>query len=349
MNIFSSEIIESLANKVQKQLDIINDVKFVYRVRANDSDSPNIRETREEYAVLRSDNPTYPNRWISWKVFSKDKDENWILDRFMVYNGKNMWRYDRINPDNPGTLYKWSRGIVEPCVNPNRQTWEIVFAQFLFMNVVGYGNEVVDEYIKSLGREKWYIAANPSPDEYILEREIKAPHWKESDKYYIRAFLYLKPVPMVRRTENSSDFSKSSDKNDIDEVLEFSQLGEIYYPLKGRSVSPALSTQKHDKIYEFEIESVERLTEKDRKTWIPEWPTGTSIKDNINNKNIEIPHTKEQIDKIRDNYFAQYDGEKQMKVQTPKRILFILFFNLIGLMLIGLHFWRKYRKQKNTL
>lgn len=343
MVVLSSETVDSLASKVQKRIDAINDVKFTFRTRSNNYTSSDIHERKEEYSILHSNDHAYPRNWICWKVYHPKNESEWELDRFMVFDGKNLWSYDRVDPHNPGTVYKWSRGIVQPCVDPAPQIEDQNrFPRFLFMGIVGYGTSFVDEYVKSLGPDKWRIIGNPSTEEYVLERDIKAKNWDEKDKYSIKAFLSLHIAPKVWRTES---ISPGFPKVDFDEVESFAESNDLYYPLKGRSVSYATAKRPYDMIYEFEVESVERLTDGARSGWIPEWPTGTLVLDQVQKKNITIPHTRKQMQERQDSYFASLGVDREIKSQWKRRWI-ILSVNLIGLLAIAYLLIRKIKKQR---
>ena len=108
--------------------------------------------------------------------------------------------------------------------------------------------------------DKWQIIESTLPSEYVLQRIVHLPHWK-SGGYNIRAYLRLEPTPVVWRTGNANDFADETEKSDFTETESFATFDGLYYPAKGRSVSYANENTSPDCIYEFEVESVKRLTE----------------------------------------------------------------------------------------
>ena len=122
----------------------------------------------------------------------------------------------------------------------------------------------------------------------------------------------------------------------------------MVYPVKGRHVSHANKNVSHDVIYEFEVESVRRLTEGDKTKWVPEWPTGTIVRDFISDKNIEIRHTNEQILERQDEYYDKLGVDREIKPQG-RRNWIMLIINLVGIALIlFLAFKNRRAKQKNN-
>ena len=337
MNVFSAETIESMAAQVEKRLEAIDAVEFTFRVRSNTDMFPEMKETRQEYAFFRSKDPDYPRSWERWKVFYEKKPENWELDKFVVFNGKTIWTWDRLDHAHPGEFYKWSPGVIRAVVDPYVYMMgdEFVaaneFRDFLFLNIVGYGKSQIDDLARSNGFDKWEIVESALPNEYVLQRFIHHPSWENG--YYGRTYLRLEPVPVVWRTEYAADFSDKAGKFDFYTVESFATFDEIYYPVRGRTVSYANANIAHDVIYEFEVESVRHLSEADKADWVPDWPTGTLVGDLAFGKDIEIPHTKEQLQERMDEYYAKLGVDREIKTQG-RRNWIVLTLSIIGILLI---------------
>lgn len=352
MSVFSAETVESLAMQVEKRLEVIDAFEFIFRVKSNTMESPEMKETRHEYAFFRSKDPNYPRPWERWKVFYEKKPGVWELDKFVVFDGKTIWTWDRVvppYPDNPEGFNMWSKGVIRATVAPDTYMGgdefhaANEFPHCLFMGVVGYGKSDIDKFFKrDFGLDKWQIVESTSPSEYVLQRIVQLPHWQSG--YYIRAYLRLEPVPVVWRTESSGDFLDKSRKNDFTEIESFTTFDDVYYPAKGRSVSYAKNIP-HDTIYEFEVESVKQLTEADKAKWVLDWPTGTQVSDMAFGKNLEIQHTKEQLLERQEEYYAKLLVDRNIKTQS-KRNWIVLSINVIGILLIFFLLYRKYKTKK---
>lgn len=349
MNVFASETIESMATRVAARLETIDAIEFTLRVRSNSLEAHEIKEARHEYAFFRSKDINYPRSWERWKVFYEKQPGVWDLDKFVAFNGKTVWTWDRIispSPDNPEGFNMWSRGVIRTTVTPDvYMSGEGIFAAnefplFLFMNVVGYGKSHVDDFIRSLGLEKWQAVDSASPSEHILQRVIQAPGWDESSKYFIRAYLRLNPIPVVCRTENAIDFLDKTERFDFMNIETFKTFDGIYYPAKGSRVSYSNKNIYHDTIYEFEVESVKRLAETDKTRWVPDWPTGTIVVDMISGKNTEIRPTKEQMLERQEEYYAKLGVDRKINTHG-RRNWIILIVNVIGGLLL---LWLLYKK-----
>ena len=356
VNTFPAETVESMAMRVTERLETIDAVEFTLRVKANTFTSPEIKETREEYAFFRSKDPDYPHSWERWKVFYEKKPGVWRLDRFVVFDGKTLWTWDRVippHPDNPEGFNIRSRGVIMAVVTPETVMYEMhgnefwhtnEFPDFLFMGVGGYGERPGDDFLRSLGLDKWQIVESAPPSEFVLQRVVLFPDWKESDKYFIRVHIRLEPIPVVWCSELATDFFDKTEKFDFWAAESFATFDGIYYPAKGRSVSYANANIPFDEIYEFEVESVRRLTEKDKAQWVPNWPTGTIVTNMVFGKeNLEIRHTKDQMLEKQEEYYAKLGFDREIKTQS-RRNWFIIIFNIIGILLILC--WLLYKRFK---
>ena len=345
VEVFSAETVGGLATRVEERLESIDAVEFTFRVRSNSFGAAEIKETRQKYAFFRSKAPDYPRSWERWEIFYEKNPGEWELDEFVAFDGKTVWTWNRIDPVDPGEFYKWSRGAIQTAITPdgymggNEVRASNEFPFFLFMGIVGYGKSGVDDLIRNLGLDKWQVVESKPPSEFILQRVIQAPNWDSG--YFIRAHLRLEPVPVVWRTEDSKNFSDETLKNNFSEVESFGTFDGIYYPAKGRSISYAKNVS-HNTIYEFEVESVKRLTETDKTEWIPTWPTGTLVRDLAFGKDVAIPHTKEQLMERQEEYLAKLGADREIKTQG-RRNLFVLIVNVAGILLI---FWLLYRRYK---
>ena len=128
-------------------------------------------------------------------------------------------------------------------------------------------------------------------------------------------------------------------------IESFATFEGIYYPEKGCSISYATKAISYDIIYEFEVESVRRLTEEDKANWVPDWPTGTSVRDHAFGKDTSIDHTKEQLQERMEEYYAKFRDDLKMGIQG-KRNCTILIVNVVGILLIFWLFYRKYKAKK---
>ena len=282
----NSETADSIGEKVQQHLDKLVGLRFVFRVRNNDHESTNVsdmKETLQEFSTLPSTDPEHPEPWFCWKVFRPKNSIEWELEQFRVYDGKNTYSFDKIDPLAPihfsrSGWIKRSEGCVEAS---NGYGFNYDIPDFVFTNVLaGYGRTTVDTHINKAFSSSWQIVDSPAPDEYVLERQMKLPTWEKG--YCIRAHVAMKPEPIVMRLCNPPDEPSDSIDN-YTEVLELASFDGVVYPSKGRQFESNYTrckfgrVFKHARMYEYEVESVERVPEQRRKTWVPDFPPGTNV------------------------------------------------------------------------
>ncbi|MGL4942511.1 MAG: hypothetical protein ACRC46_04895 [Thermoguttaceae bacterium] len=342
----SVETVESMAVNIEKRLKEIDSIEFTLMVRANTYESSEINETRQEYAFFQSKDPVYPRSWERWKVFYQKTPGVWELDKFVVFNGKAIYTWDRVESVSSGEEFDyWSKGLVQPAITSDSHMNGNQFPWFLFMNVVGYGKSEVDDFVRELGLEKWHIVESETVNEFVLQRIIKRPDWDDLSQYSIRAYLRLAPTLVVWRQETANDFSDETEKIDFSESQSFATFDGICYPAKGRSVSYASKAMPHDLVYEFEVESVKHLTEADKAQWVPDWPTGTIVRDMVADKNFEIRHTREQMLELQETYYTKLNVDREIKTRGRHHLI-ILIVNFFGVLLLFFLVYKKWIKTK---
>ena len=305
-----SETADSIGEKVQQHLDRLVGLKFFCRVRSNDyeySACSDRMTTLLEFSTLPSTDPEHPEPWFCWKVFRPINPTEWELDQFRAYDGKNVYSYDRINPlapenFSPSGWIKDSIGRVETYPDSIARMVYALSARedCCFSNVVfmGYRKPDIEKLVNEHKqvRPVVQIVDSPVPDEFILESYEKG----ETCSYTYQSRVAMKPEPIYMRWKSTVTSSREgSSRIDSDmEVLELASVDGVVYPSKGRFSHSNYSNYKfgrvfsYARIYEYEVESVERIPEQRRETWVPEYPPGTSVFCSENQQSRSIAHTR---------------------------------------------------------
>jgi len=297
MNTSNSETADSIGKKIQQHLDSFVGLKFVFRVRNNDHESTNtsdMKETLQEFSTLPSNDPARPEPWFCWKVFRPKNSIDWELEQFRVYDGKNTYSFDKIDPlaqihfSRSGWI-KRSEGRVE---ESNGYGFNYDIPDFVFaIGLLGYGGTTIDKLVKEQVLLSWQIV-DSSPDNYVLECRGK-PQSQETG-HYTQAHVAMKPAPLVMRLTSPSD--DPSGVENVTEVLELTSFDGVFYPSKGRQFESNYirckfgRVFKYARMYEYAVESVERVPEQSRETWVPDFPSGTGVS---GTGNRYVAHTKE--------------------------------------------------------
>jgi hypothetical protein len=276
-------------------------------------------ETLQEFSTLPSNDPEYPEPWFCWKVFRPKNFIEWELDQFQVYDGKNIYSFGRIDPLAPQNFsksgwIKYSQGHVE--THPDSDTRTLLAmsaradcpcAEVIFM---GYRRTNIEKFFDKhqQPRDTMQIIDSLAPDTFILE----SPKEDSAEVHRIhRTHVAIKPEPVCMRVEtvvmNPTDGSSCFE--DFTEVLDLVSFDGVFYPSKGRQFDANYSkcrygrVFKYARMYEYEIESVERVPERSRETWVPDFPPGTSVS-GIETRHIA--HTREVRLQSFQNLIAHY-------------------------------------------
>jgi hypothetical protein len=122
-----------------------------------------------------------------------------------------------------------------------------------------------------LGRRAFILAANYKNEHFDGYFEI----WVTGPPDYL----------VVRGLAKLADCPEPT----IQEVTSIKSIDGFAYPAAARYISPAYGHMSRSE-YEFEVTSVERLTEADRKAWRPKWPAGTYVHDQIKGTYYKVPY-----------------------------------------------------------
>jgi hypothetical protein len=293
---------EELLAGTRRRAEACVNLKFEYTVRATywPSDKPGQKvwvlytpithvtriETRESLKILASNRRDSPWPWLCWTRSVQDRNGTWALDYFAWDRGSDCGMYVRKSELEEGHLYV-STGQVSPGRGP------ILFAENYFKSLLAcdlYGLDyTIDADWHSTEQHmlhgKWRLVRQTvrlDRATYVLAAKCKNEH---VDGYWEVWVTGPPEYLVVRREARFADCREPS----FDEVTSIKYIDGFAYAATGRLVQPPHGVRTRQK-YEFEVTSVERLTEADRKAWRPKWPAGTYVHDQIKGTYYKVPY-----------------------------------------------------------
>jgi hypothetical protein len=197
------------------------------------------------------------------------------VDLFIAFDGTNSAVFRRERPRSIGQLLPWE--LWDDC-NEN------LFEHFLFLRINGIPKciDVNDEF-QNLNLERYEIVET----KLILGRKafvLKAQGNNGNPAFDNIAYtveVIGKPEFMVVRWQ--ADDIKQNRPISLFEVTEIKTFESIPYTAAGQYQQWAIG-ELPNHTYEFEVTAVKRLSNDADKNWLPKWPRGTIVRDEVSGK-----------------------------------------------------------------
>ncbi|HEY3395028.1 MAG TPA: hypothetical protein VGK58_20155 [Lacipirellulaceae bacterium] len=285
--------VADLAASIERRFEIYDRLEFEYHVLTHATPSPeatpgttstiltdDLLDTVDELKILapaKAPDDGKRRPLTSWIRRITDDNGTEVVDRFVAFDGTNSSDFRR-RGRRPALFVPWE--IWDDC-NEN------VFEQFLFLRINGIPKCIdvtgefqtfnLDRYQivetkQVLGRTAFVLKAqgsngNPAFDdiaytvEVIGEPEFMVVRWQADDTKLNRPLLLF-------------------------EVKEIKTIESIPYPAAGRYQQWAIG-ELPNHTYEFEVTYVKRLPDDAEQNWLPKWPRGTIVRDEITGKTFK--------------------------------------------------------------
>jgi hypothetical protein len=232
-------------------------------------------ETRDVFKLLDGTGGPTSKSWKSWERRVKGAQGQWGLDRFASFDGSattSYFREDQLHPE-------WHSGVIVRGLD-----WP-KFADDLFENFLFLGSPTVDDHEavrKHFADLNFKVTGKRTlngEDLLVLEgRRSSLPDLN------FEMLITAQPDFLVMRWESKWKGKPSA----IFEIKEIKRTKAGVFPSAGKFRQWAMK-ELPDQAYEFRLESVETLTDKGRKDWVPAWPAKTLVGDYVNGKNFIVP------------------------------------------------------------
>jgi hypothetical protein len=286
--------VADLASSIERRFDDYDGLEFEYHVLTHATPSPeatpgfssplitdDVLDTKDVFKILGPANladgaKRRPrNSWVRHMI---DDEAKKFVYRFIAFDGTSSAVFRHERPRSSGQLLPWE--LWDDC-NEN------VFEQFLFLRINGipkcidlndeFQNINLDRYKivetkQTLGRTAAVLKAqgingNAAFDDIVYTVEVIG-----------------EPEFMVVRWQ--ADDIKQNRSISLFEVTDIKTFESIPYPAAGRFQQWAVREQPNH-TYEFEVTSVKRLPDDAEKNWLPKWPRGTIIRDEVSGKTFK--------------------------------------------------------------
>lgn len=288
---------------------------------------PKVVNSKDVFRILDSSLPDTDRPWRFWKKLVEEKG-NWVMDAFLTYDGKHTSVYNRRETDSDTNFHS---GAVIP-FESTQYYEDNIFDRFLCTDYNGLMEYADLDWKLSKGID------NQWKSDGTTEFEGQTAYVLHGQNRYVNHSVHVIGFPhflVIRRVVTPLG------KPDAEPLAKWvvSSVGEIndrLYPSAG-----TFTQASGDGIprieYSFHVTAAKPLDESVREHWRPEWPSGTVVRDQVDNQNITIPHAVGERDKIQ----AQRSQDNKGQPPSPpgSRRLSILMVVNISVLLILFSWW----------
>jgi hypothetical protein len=317
----------ALAAGVEQRIDHCQNLKFEYLVTADGQRSPETPdgvtpglliagehvESKDVFKILAPDRVDLSVPLRCWQRYVRQGDA-WLLDRFVGFDGRQSRLFVRKKTGEG----RWHQANIVPFEDAHEYEPN-VFDAVLLSDLNGIAQSLdpthsvshaADNHFRIVGRKEFQ-----GRDIYSLEGQ--------NERFGMRHRIDVTASPdfvIVRREVTSKDGRPHL----LVEVTELREFDGLAYPAAGIFHQWAAG-QLPELVYRFTVVEIERLSEAARQDWFPEWPPGTAVGDQVNNRNFSIPHDPRALEESRliqlGGFLARSSGRQK---------LFFLVVNLLG-------------------
>jgi hypothetical protein len=325
--------IGELSDGLERQIEARQKLKFEYDVIAKFEKtevSPELDvRSQDTFRILRADDRDGARRCWVRRV---DRGEGWRVSKFISFDGTASAVYEsaaeRLRPS--GAM---GSGAIVAFEQPFHYEHNL-FDDFLNTNLAGSTDYADPRWeLSHQSPIKWEVKSSYGMDGrtvYVLLGEY-AQFKLLYDAHMLGSPDYL----LIRRDVRWIDASKPTLSSL--HVTAIGTVDSIAYPAAGRFFQPGYGEVK-GKEYEFKVLTAEIIDESTVSDWLPEWPPGTIVKDQINNTAFTIPFSAEQLSKMDLDQFND-----QVPRRSISRVWMVLANLLLFLMILVVLFYRHVR------
>jgi hypothetical protein len=284
-----SVTVADLAGSIERRFDQYDGLEFEYHVLTQATPSPeatpgltsplitdDVLDTTDAFKILGPANLAHSAKrrpWTSWVRHMSDDEGKEFVHRFIAFDGTNSAVFRHERPRSSGQLLPWE--LWDDC-NEN------VFEQVLFLRINGIPKciDVNDEFQNhNLDRYK-IVEANQTLGRtaFVLKAQGNDGNQAFDDIAYTVEVIG-EPEFMVVRWQ--ADDIKQNRPLSLFELTDIKTFESIPYAAAGRYRQWA-RRELPNHTYEFEVTSVKRLPEGAERNWLPKWPKGTIVRDEVN-------------------------------------------------------------------
>lgn len=264
--------------------------------------------------------------WRRWQRF----DSSGEYAAFYVFDGMQTWTYTRREPDDPKD---YNTASLLPFEQSN--LFDInIFDRFLCTDLKG-----IVEYRDPTGEVSPQIKI-----QWDTPREVQhvgfAAYSLAGYNPSLRVEHSLGVLQPPRSCIVTRVISLRGDTTPQSEwrVLEMKEHQGFLYPSRG-TFHQAPTDYQQEIYYTFEVTDIRSIGESARENWTLDWPPGTVVNDQVQNRNETIPFAEGQLEKI-----AKRRSDFRERGQPrPGGLPWLLIFNVVGVVLVLCIWWVRRR------
>lgn len=333
----------ALAAGIEQRIDHCGNLKFAYTVRADGRTSleatPGRRvvmlpagdhvESNDVFKIMDSNRPDVSVPWRYWERRVRGSNGEWILDRFVGFDGAQRRQFLRKETGEG----RWHQGNIVPFDDPYSYEPNLFESVFLAdINGLPQRADPTHAVSHELGNHLRVVARKEVQGRVVYSLEGR------NDRYALDYKLDVIGSPDFLILRWDVKGAKDGKPYFLKEVRGLKEFEGRAYPAAGLYRQWAMG-ELPDINYEFTVTSIERLPESARDQWFPDWPPGTSVGDQVNNKAFDVPQDRGTLDEAR---LAELGG--LAAGSSWRRNLFFLIANVCGIVLL-IFAIRRFRKR----
>lgn len=268
--------------------------------------------------------------WRKWERFSLD---GVTLEEYYVTNGLSTWSWSRRKP---GDLRAFNFGAIVAWEDSDlfRNNYYDEFLSKDLKGLVEYFDPT-GEVSKSIKIEWGGLEAAGFGDLPALSLKAFNPSMKVNHSLLIleppRTCVVLRELRLLGSPEPIGTWT----------VSEVKDLDGWTYPSRGSlRISPI--EYQAQLAYDFEVVVAAKISEDERVNWVPEWPSGTIVRDVSENQNFTVPFAAGQKEAISKEIAQVTLGAGAVQGRSPRQFFWIANA-VIVVLLVGV-WWRSRRK-----
>ncbi|MDC0936015.1 hypothetical protein OAS39_06990 [Pirellulales bacterium] len=247
----------------------------------NQANPPIAVKATDTFRASWQENPQSKERQLRrtyWVRRIVGRDGQPAVQRFVAFDGTKTRTFHLARPSEP-----WELGSPvgnETAGNDWTFSADNIFEQFLFLRVNGTsGASHSDGGFSKLNLNRYKtVSAKKRNGSQIRVLTANGMNGNSAfDDFEYTAEVAAAPVSMVLRWEARN---AKKDWHTSFEVFEIKTVDSIPYPATGRYLQVS-GGQTPDELYEFKVSSVNKLADFDKENWLPEWPTGTLVRNKV--------------------------------------------------------------------
>lgn len=226
-----------------------------------------VLHARDVFAVLSPDPERSDRRWRYWRRDVKNEADQWTLDRFCAYDGRQSNSFQRFDAHPAGSIVPWE-SVDHFGSN--------LFDRFLFLRLNGLGDtDPLSDELRMLHLDRFHVVGKGRSK----FGEVYKLLGRSSAEFGVEYLVEMTGEPDFKIIRWEARYAKQERRSlELFEIKELRKHNGVSYPAQG-TYRQAPIGELNEVTYAFNVIGVEALRDDARKNWLPPWPPSTPVMD----------------------------------------------------------------------